>query len=68
MEHLLRETPPVVQEGDQVLQQTGGKLQERSWIVEVGALLLLLLHVKEVVHLRPVLTAVTNHLVVGGDC
>ena len=68
MEHLLGQTALVIQNKEEVLQQTGGELQEGSGVVEVGAARLLLLQVQQVVHLRLVPAAVANHLVVSGDC
>ena len=65
MQHLLRETAFVVQHVQEIFQQTGGKVSEGSRVAEVVCLLIL--QVQEIIHLRPVMAAIANPLVVSGD-
>ena len=66
MQHLLRETSSVVQQQQEILQQAGGKRSEGSWVAQIVSLLIF--QVQQMSHLRPVMAAVTDPLVVSGDC
>ena len=66
MQHLLGQTAPVVQDEQEIFQQAGGKLGEGSGVAQVVGLLVL--RVQQMIHLRPVMAAVTNPLVLSGDC
>ena len=41
-------------------------MSEGSWVTQIVSLLIL--QVQQTIHLRPVMAAVTDPLVVGGDC
>ena len=66
MQHLLGETSSVVEHEEEIFQQAGGEVSEGSWVAQIVSLLIL--QVQQTIHLRPVMAAVTDPLVVSGDC